>query len=271
MSLSDIGATDPSDSGSVDRLSVVGVLTAVVRRVRTDPFLCVPFSIAGVVVALADWLRVRDPLPAAEPAWTGDTVSVQFSLFPSGTARTTRELGALVDLKLPYLLGGVTLEAAAALAVGIAGWVTVTRGLSADRSAGSGLRYVGGLTVVSTLLVLVPARELELGSLPLALLALVVVFLLVVRVFLFPGLLAADRGFVAALRRSVRLSRGVQWSLFWLALALGVTSWGLATVPVVGGFLSTAVVGTVHAVGLAVLLGRLDADDTVSNGGPERL
>jgi len=98
------------------------------------------------------------------------------------------------------------------------------------------------------------------SSLPLALLALVVGSLVVVRLFLFPGLLAAGNAVWTALRQSVRRSQGARLALFWLALGLGLISWGLARVPVVGGFLSTAVVGTVHAVALAVLLSRLPSD-----------
>lgn len=236
------------------------VLRAVVGRLRTDPFLCVPFVIAGLVVALGDMIRLRDPLPVGDPVWAAETVSVQYSLFPSGTARTTRELGALVDLQLPYLLGGLALEALVPLAVGTAGWVTVTRCLSADRTVASFARYVGGLVAVSTLLVVLPTRQFELSSLPVVLLAVVVGSLLVVRLFMVPGLLAAGETVGTALGGSVRRSRGVGVALFWLALALGVTSWGLASVPVVGGFLSTTVVGTVHAVALAVLLSRFTSD-----------
>lgn len=267
MSVDDVdGRAEPNVRGTPPRLSATVVLRDVVRRLRADPFLAVPFTLAGLVVALADWLRVADPLPASEPVWMSDTASVQYSVFPGGTARTVRELGAFVDLQLPYLFGGLALEAAVALAVGVAGWLTITRCLSTARSARSFLRYVVGLTLVSTLLVLLPTREIELGSLPLALLAVVVLYLVVVRVFLLPGLLATGSGFLPALAESVRLSRGGRAPIFWLALALGVTSWGLATVPTAGGFLSTAVVGTVHAVGLGVLVARLRSHDTAVPG-----
>jgi len=122
VTVSDADRTrDASVSAPPGRPTATDVLRAVGRRLRADPVLCVPFVVAGVVVGLADWIRLRDPLPAGTPVWTGETVSVQYSLFPSGTARATRELGALVDLRLPYLLGGVALEAVVPLAVGTAG------------------------------------------------------------------------------------------------------------------------------------------------------
>ena len=257
----------PSTVGGDGPRSVRDVLVAVVRRLRATPRLAVPFVLAGAVVGLADWLRLQDPLPAGQPPWMGDVLSVQYALFPAGTARTTRELGAFPDLRLPYLLGGIALEALVVLSVGVAGWLTLTRALSADRTALSFGRYVGGFVAVAALLALVPAGSIEIRSLPLALLALAVAFVLVVRLFLVPGLLASGSGVVAALRESGRRSRGVRVTVGWLAVTFGVASWGLATVPVVGGFLSTAVVGTVQAVAIAVLLGRPEE----TTAGPERL
>ena len=257
----------PSTVGGDGRRSARDVLVAVVRRLRAAPRLAVPFVLAGAVVGLADWLRLQDPLPAGQPQWVGDTLSVQYALFPAGTARTARELGAFPDLRLPYLLGGLALEALVVLSVGVAGWLTLTRALSADRTARSFGRYVGGLAGLGALGALVPAEVLEIGSLPLAALALAVAVLLVVRLFLVPGLLASGSGVVAALRGSVRRSRGVRVTVGWLAVTFGVASWGLATVPVVGGFLSTAVVGTVQAVAIAVLLERPDG----TTADPERL
>ena len=264
MSVADAGGGAGTDGGSPERRSTPTVLLAVARRLRTDPTLCLPFGLAGLVVGLADWLRLRDPLPVGQPAWVGDTFSVQYGVFPSGTARTSRQLGAFMDLQLPYLLGGLALEAVVALAVGVAGWLTITRALSADRTAGSFGRYVGVLAL--TVAGIRPVSQVEVGSLPLALLAIAVVVLFVVRLFLVPGLLATGSGFRTALRESVRRSRGVRVTLGWLAVLLGVASWGLATVPVVGGFLSTAVVGTVQAVAIAVVLG-WQSDEWVSTGG----
>ncbi|MDS0280976.1 hypothetical protein [Haloarcula onubensis] len=267
MSVDGAGSTA---GGARERLSPTGVLRAVGRRLRAAPARCVPFTVAGVVVALADWLRLRDPLPVAQPAWVGDTVSVQYALFPSGTARTSRHLGAFLDLRLPYLVGGLTLEAVVALAVGTAGWLTITRSLSADRTAASFGRYVAGLGAMLAFGGLLPVRDVELASLPLALLAAAVLALVAVRLFLLPGLLAAGSGVTTALVRSVRLSRGTGATLFWLVLVFGLVSWALAIVPVVGGFLSTAVVGTVHAVALAVVLGHLDDEAGASGERPGR-
>lgn len=228
--------------------------------IRRDPVLAVPFGVVGLLVALADWLRTQDPLSVAQPDSFEQTLSVQYSIFPTGTARTVRHADALVDLRVSYLLGAVALELLVPLAVGLAGWLTITRALDSARRPRSLVRYLGVLLAVIVLPWILGAPTIDVENVLLGTVALLAAALVLVRLFLLPGLLAAGRPFLTALRESVRVSQGSQWPLFWLIVTVGLTSWGLAQVPIAGGFLSTAVVAPVHAVSLAVLL-RDDPDD----------
>jgi hypothetical protein len=238
------------------------ILKAVGTRFRSDPVLIVPFAVAGFFVTLADWLRKQDPLPVATPHSFGQTLSVQYSLVPRGTARTVRHVGAFLDLRTPYFVGAVALELLALLAVGLAGWLTITRALGAEGQRSSLARYLGLLVAMVLHSRLLRPSTITIDSLLLGALAFLVAALVVVRLFLVPGLLVAGYRFPTALRDSVRASQGTRWALFWLIVIFGLASWGLAHVPIAGGFLSTAVVAPIHAVSLAVLIRRHDDESS---------
>lgn len=260
MTEPDDGTTADSPAGSSPDTSVtVGtVLKTASAHIRHDPVLIVPFAVVGLLVALADWLRKWDPLPVATPDAFGQTVSVQYSVFPMGTARTVRRVGALVDLQIPYFFGAVALELLVLLAVGLAGWLTITRALGAERRLDSLARYLGVLSAVAILFRVLGSSTITTDSLLLGALAFFAVYLVLVHLFLFPGCLVAGSQFTTALRESVQESRGQGWSLFWLIVVFGLASWGLAQIPIAGGGLSTAVVAPIHAVSLAVLIRRTD-------------
>lgn len=256
MTTDDAAAADGHRRRDDDRRTQTGaptVLGAVWSRIRRDPSLLAPFAVAGLVLALVDVLRTRDPIPSATTDALDRTVSVQFSLYPSGTERTARRIGALVDLETPYLVWGVGIELVALLAVGLAGWLTITRALDGQRR----LAALGRYLCLPVALALVPrlagSPTVDVG-LPVGLVALLVVSFVAVRLFLVPAFLATGRGFGAAIRLSASRSRGWGWTLFGLILLVGVASWGLARVPMAGAFLSTAVVAPVHAVAMAVVL-----------------
>ncbi|SFR96595.1 hypothetical protein SAMN05216559_1654 [Halomicrobium zhouii] len=231
------------------------VLGAVWARVRRDPPLLIPFAVTGVLLALADGIRTRDPIPTEPTAALDQTVSVQFSLYPSGTARTARGVGALVDLETPYLLWGVGIELAVPLAVGVAGWLTITRVLDGQRRPDALARYLCLLVALSLVPRLLGSPTADVG-LSVGLVALLAVSFVSVRLFLVPAFLATGQGFGAAIRNSASRSRGQGWTLLGLVLVLGIGSWGLATVPIAGAFLSTAIVAPGHAVAMAVVLDR---------------
>lgn len=260
-------STDTPAATSPDTSMMVGtVLKAAGARIRHDPALGVPFAIVGLLVALADWLGKQDPIPVATPGWFEQTLSVRYSLFPMGTARTVRPVDALLDLQTPYFVGAVALELLVLLAVGIAGWLTITRALDAERRLDSLARYLGGLSAMIVLSRLLGSPTINVDSLLLGVLVLLVAALVLVRLFLFPGLLVAGCQFTTALHESVRESRGKRWTLFWLIVVFGLAYWGLAHTPIAGGFLSTAVVAPIHAVSIAILIQQDDASSAPTVG-----
>lgn len=257
-----IGSPEPSTT-------FADVAAGALRRIRRDPVLLVPFAFAGVLVALADVIRRLDPLPAARPDWIGRTVNLEYSVFPTGTARTTRDVGALVDLETPYLIGAIGLELAVVLAVALAGWVTITRAMRVDRTRRSVAAYVGTSLGLGLVVSALGAPSVTVHSLPVGLALLVVAALVLVHLFLLPGFLAVGMDPLTALRRSVRGAQGRGWTLLGFVVALGLAYWVLALVPIAGGFLSTALVGPVHAVVLAVLLRHSGGGDHNEGGAVE--
>ena len=254
---------EPNDSSpsfetrSVGRpISFGRVLKEAITRFRRDPLLGLPFVIAGLVVALADAIRAWDPIPVTTPEWVGKSLSVQYSFFPSGLARTIRELGAFIDLRTPYVLGAFTLEFVVFLVVGLAGWVTITRALDAEQHLGSLSRYLGVFGLIGSIPVLLGPASVTFDSLPFALLGLVVVSLVSVRLFLFPGFIARGDRVTVALRQSMRASKGMFWPLLSFVIIFGLGYWVLAVVPLVGGFLSTGIVAPIHSVALAFFVER---------------
>lgn len=241
--------------------SFVAILSEAKRRLRSDPILGLPFVVAGVLVAVADAVRRWDPVPVATPDWVGETLSIQYSLFPSGPARTVRDASALVDLRSPFLVGAVGLETIVFAAVGVAGWATIARVLDAERRVGSLARYLGVLLLLGAIPELLGRRSVTVDTLPVSLLALVAISLVSVRLFLFPGFLVTGERVLPALGKSVRASRGASWALLSLVVVFGLAYWALALVPVVGGFLSTAVVAPLHALALAVVVDATESAD----------
>ncbi|MFD1589327.1 hypothetical protein ACFR9U_20305 [Halorientalis brevis] len=235
------------------RLSTVGVIRAALRRIRRDPVLAVPFAVVGVLVALADWLRQSDPIPVAAPDAFSDSVSLQYSVLPQGTARTVRQVDALIDLTLPYLLWAVGLELVVALAVGLAGWLTISRTLDSRSHPRTLGRYLLALGAIVSLPQLLGVSPVNIDNFLLGLALLAALLFVFVRLFLVPAFLVTGSGFVAALRQSARRSRGHGMTFAGLIIVVGLASWGLATVPIAGGLLSTALVAPVHAVALGII------------------
>ncbi|WP_265108206.1 hypothetical protein [Halosolutus halophilus] len=245
------------------RLSTLGVLKSALGRIRRDPVLAVPFAVVGVLVALGDWLRQHDPIPMTSSDALSQSVSIQYSVLPQGTARTVRHVGALVDLKRQYLLWAVGLEVFVLLAVGIAGWVTIAQALDTYSRLRALSRYLIVLAAIVSIPQLLGGSSVDINNFLLGLVLLAMALFVLTRLFLFPALLVTGSGFVTALRQSYRRSRGQGMTIAGLIIVIGLAYWGLATVPVAGGFLSTAVVAPIHAVAIVTVLSA-DSHGTVS-------
>ncbi|WP_435551745.1 hypothetical protein [Natrinema sp. CGMCC1.2065] len=254
-------AASETDSDDADT-PPTGIAGAI-PRLRRDPALLVPFTVAGLVLALLDRLRRWDPIPTLA---TGDDVSIgiEYAGYPTGVPDTARSLGALIDLKLPYLAWAVGLEALAMAVVAAAGTATIARTLESDdgwswRQWGRRwLAYLG-------LIVLFDAVGRAIGSigdvgLVVGVILAVPLFAAFVRFFPAPAFVVTGSGPVTALARSARATRGIGWRLLALVVCFGLAAWLLGLVPVVGTALSTALVGSTLAVTMATVRDGRPAD-----------
>ena len=226
----------------------------ILRTLRSTPTLWLPFFVAGCVLAVIDRLRIRDPLPI-DPPTSETTLQITYAGYPTGATSTSRSIDAVVDLPLDVLLYALGLELLAIGAVAIAGWITMVRASDRTVSRRRFLVYAGGISVVYLFTHSGTAIDLNVSvdSLLLALGAFAVLAFVAVRLFFLPiAVLYAD-----PLRTvpsvSWKRSRGHGLPILALILGIGVVSGWIASVPYLGVVLSVTVVGTTHAVALAVL------------------
>jgi len=249
---------DPTLDGS-DRAGAgrpASPVSLALDRLQRDPVLFVPFVVAGVCLWLLDWIRRHDPLPTIPVEQTGATVTVAYTGYPTGVPETARALSSLIDLKRPYLIWGLTLEVVAVFVIAAVGTVTIARALSADSGGTTPRRLlayaglVASFDVVFRILTAVVGDDVGLIA---GLVLIIPLFVVFVRVFAAPAFIVTGSGPITALQRSARATRGRGWSILALVVAFGLAAWLLGLVPRVGTVLSTALVGTVHAVTVAVV------------------
>jgi hypothetical protein len=222
--------------------------------------LALPFSVAGIVVAAIDLARRLDPIPVVrDNGGDGVSVDVEYYLFPTGSPEALRPLRAIVELQPQYLIWAVALEVVALLAVGLAGWLVFTRALDRSTDLASATRYFGIFALLIRIPRLLGGTDIEFtdGGLIVGIPLIVLWMLLLVRLFLLPVFLVAGRGLIEATRESRRASRGAGWTIFGIILVVGLGASLLGELPAIGGGVSTAVVGPIHAVAAVVLYERL--------------
>lgn len=230
------------------------VLRSTGARLRDDPFLWLPFAVAGIILLAADRLRATDSLPTA-PGPSETTVTIPYTIYPTGTTTTTRPLESLVDLRAPMLAYGLGLEVLALVVVAGAGWLAMTRAGGISYRLDRFGAYVALVVGIDLLFRAVDAAGLEYtgGSLLVALVLLGLVAFVAVRLFLVPVCVVTGPGLVQSIPASWRRSRGRSWTILGLILLFGFGSQALVRVPHVGTALAVTVVGSLHAVSLVVL------------------
>ena len=238
-----------------------GSLRFALRRLARDPGLLVPFLFAGGVYAVADRLRLRDPVPVALTDRIQDgTVSVAFGVYPAPRPTTLRPLDALVGLRFDYLVWTAGVGLVCLFAVVVAGWVTFARA-----ETGLPLRglasYAALVVVVDAAfrLVVAVAGTEDLGIL-VGLPALTVTLWLMARLLAAPLYAARGHGPLSALARSYGLLSGRAWKAAGVVVAVGVAAHLLGSVPGVGA-LASAVVAPVHALAVVAFVRRAERTD----------
>lgn len=245
-----------SETDHLDDGRSLSPFSLALERFRRDPVLLLPFLVAGVCLAVLDWLRRFDPLPTRPAMQNGASITVAYTGYPTGAPETARALESLVDLKLSYLVWGIGLEAAAVLVIAAAGTVTIARALSEDCGATTGRRLLayGGLVVLfdGAFRLLASFIGGDVG-LVFGLVLIVPLFVVFVRLFAAPAAVVTGSGPVTALRQSAPATRGHGWTILALVVGFGLAAWLLGRVPRAGTVVSTALVGSLHAVTVAAL------------------
>lgn len=243
-------------------LTALTVLRTAFDRFRADQWLTIPFVLAGLVVAAVDLARQLDPIPVSRDESNGISMHIEFYLYPTGSPETVRTLGAIVDLLPQYFAWIVAIELAVLLAIGLAGWFVISRGLGQSPDWRAAARYIGLLVVPLGIIRLLGGGEIEFtnGGLIFGIPLLVLWAVVLVRLFLLPVLLVDGRSVVAAVRESIRTTRGIGWTIFGLVLVIGLGTSFLGAIPRLGGFLSTAIVAPLHAVVAVVIYERISSE-----------
>ncbi|EMA43666.1 hypothetical protein [Halobiforma nitratireducens] len=241
---------------------------------RRDPLLLVPYLAVGLLFATLDWMRRRDPLPTLEfePLRVdgGISISVEFVGYPTGIPHTSALLESFVGLRFGYLAWGIVSYLLPLLAVAVASAYVLHRAIGAELlNLGSGMgTWVGSILPLFGFVLAMDLFQRLLGSIALlqdmgllGLVPLALYFLVMIRLFVVPGLLVLGYAPREALRVSNRLTRGRGWLLFGVVLVLGLAAWLLASVPLpsAGPVLSTTLVAPVHALAIVVVLERSNA------------
>jgi hypothetical protein len=254
-----------------DGPTVRELLAATGSLLRRCPTLVVPFLLVALVTAAGDLWRLADSVSAV-PQTTAQRgfLHVVLQPTPAPISAVGTRLPAVFGLRTEPLLGVLAADGLPVLAAAVATVVVVARSPETpteDRSLGR-LLGVGVPALVAYQLATLAAFQVVARVWPpglLSYLAIVVVLYVFVRLWLVPATIVTvgPRG---ALSRSLALTRGHGWTVFGLVLLVGVGANLLVSVPVllpvdvplpVGTALATAVVGAVHAVLLAVTVGRV--------------
>lgn len=249
------GETAPGDATNVDsesqELSTSGLLAGARQRLVRQPQAVLVLVLAGAVVAGIDWVQLHDPVPTTgyEGVQEG-RIATTFFVLVTVVSRASVPAPAYVDLKRQWLAAAGGLALVEIVVVTLASGYALSRLLAVDLTPAALGRY--GLAIIA-LRVGVPRADFEGGAAVLAIPLLIAIFVVMVRLVPFPGLLIRGDSFRTALGRSWRLSRGHGWALFGVVLVLGVTNHLLVSVPVVGP-VGTGLVAAVHAGVVASVL-----------------
>ena len=252
------GAAGVAGAGAPPAPTARESLRVALRRVAADPRLLGPFLLAGVVYALADFLRRTDPVPVVLADRIQDgTLSVAFGVYLSPNPTTARPLDALVGLRVDYLVWTAGVGLACLLAVIVAGWVTFARaeGGLPVRGLASYAVLVALVDAAFRLVVAVVGTD-DLGAvvgLPLVALTL----WLMARLLAAPLYAARGRGPLSSVSRSFALLSGRTWKASGVVVAVGVTAHLLGSIPVAGA-LTSALVAPVHALAVVAFVRRAE-------------
>ena len=230
------------------------VYEKLLTELGSKPSLWIPFFVVGFLLTIVDYLRERDPLPT-ESFVSESTFEVTYMLYPTGASETARSLDAFVDLPLDVLVYAISLELLVVGGVATAGWLTMKRVSEVPYRTRRFATYLGGVSVlyfigrVGNALNLEYSPESLLGGIA----ALIIIAFIAVRLFLLPAAILHEKNLQTAFQASWNRSKSHGAALLGLIVTFGLASQWIAEIPLLGVILSSTIVGTIHAVSLAIL------------------
>ncbi|ELZ25664.1 hypothetical protein C475_09404 [Halosimplex carlsbadense 2-9-1] len=235
------------DDGSP--LTGTGLVREGVASLRRQPTVLVAMVLAGLAVAVVDWVRLVDPVPvAAFQGLTTGRLAVHYGVVVSVPAGVTTPLSALAGLKPGWLVWVGALELLRTAAFAAAGVYAFATLLDVEPTRAATARYGFVFAADALLRTVAPAADVPLfvGIPFVALYVYVVVHLVALPALLVDGESTRD-----ALGRSWQLSTGHGWALAAVVVVLGLATFLSASAPVGGPVLAGAIaavqVGTVAA------------------------
>lgn len=213
---------------------------------RRNPSVLLAMALAGFAVAVVDWVRLADPVPAVQFAGVaGGQLTISYGVMVSVTAGTSTPLSALVDLRpqwLGWLAGLELLRNGALVLASVYGFATL---LDAKLTVTTALRYAAVFGAFAALRTVAPSYSVGL----LAGVVLIGLWLFVVaRLAALPALLVGGASVSTAIGRSWRLTAGHGWSLVGIVALVGVASYTAASAPLAGPVLASVVAALQIAV-----------------------
>ena len=241
-------------SGGLDReagapLTGPRLLRAGALELRRRPSVVLAMVLAGLAVAVVDWVRLVDPVPVvAFEGLSAGRVMVHYGVTASVPAGVTTMPSALAGLKPGWLVWVATLELFRGAAIAAAGVYAFATLLDVEPTRAAVARYGVVFGADALLRTFAPAADVSL----LVGIPFVVLFLyVVVRLVALPAVLVQGRSIGDAIGRSWRLASGHGWPLAGVVVLVGLAVFLAASAPVGGPVVASVVaalqVGTVAA------------------------
>ncbi|SEH64261.1 hypothetical protein SAMN05192561_11826 [Halopenitus malekzadehii] len=264
------GDHDETERGGDDR-DRVSAPAAILKTLRSDVRLWIPFFLVGCLWTVLDRIRLQDSLPTTRTS-SESVLQVTYTPYPTGSPETVRTLDALVNLPADVFAYAIAIEVVAVSAVMAGGWVTMRKVSDDPFSTRGSLAYCAGVAVLFLLSRLGTAVPLVYSpeSFLFGIVALAVGALAAVRTFFLPIAILRGPGVLVALRTSWRRSVSHGFSLIGLIIVIGLGSSWLAELPTVGVLLSASIVGPIHSVALVILYERFGNRTYGNAAGTER-
>lgn len=236
-------------------LTGTGLLREGLGGVRRRPSVLLAMVLAGLTVAVVDWVRLADPVPvAAFEGVTAGRVTVHYGVMVSVPAGVSTPLSALAGLKPGWLAWVAALELFRAAALAGAGVYAFAALLDVAPTRAATARYGLVFGAFASLRAVVPTADVPvLVGVPFVALY----FYVVVHLVAVPALLVEGASIPAAFRRSWRPATGRGWALAGVVVVLGLATFLAASAPA-GGPLLASLVAAVQVGAVAAFARRVN-------------